>query len=353
MKIVNVETFPNYNVIIGQNLLSECGKHIAQITKPCKIAILTDDKVKSLYASTVQNSLKTAGFESLIFDFPNGENQKNLKTIENMLEFLAENEFTRSDLIVALGGGVVGDMAGFVAATFLRGIRFVQIPTTLLAMVDSSVGGKTACNLKAGKNLVGAFYQPKLVLCDTNTLKTLNEEMFACGLAEAVKTAMIASEELFLLLEKGESRQNIEQIEKIIENCVKIKASVVAKDEKENGLRQILNFGHTMAHAIEKLSDYKIAHGQAVALGMIGICRSSKEQGICKPELVERLENCLKINNLPTLIPYNADSIFKIATADKKRKGNKLTLVLPKTIGECTLESMELEKVKTFFEKAF
>lgn len=350
MTTVKVETAPNYNVIIGKDLLADCGTYIAQVVKPCKAAILTDDKVKGIYAETVEKSLQGAGFETVVFAFANGEGRKNLQTIEAMLEFLAENEFTRSDLIVTLGGGVVGDMGGFAAATFLRGIRFVQVPTTMLAMVDSSVGGKTGCNLKAGKNLAGAFYQPKLVLCDTNTLNSLSDEMFACGLAEAIKTGMIANEELFDICAKGNCRQNAEQI---IEYSVKFKAKVVAQDEKESGLRQILNFGHTMAHSIEKLSDYKIPHGQAVALGMIGICRASLKQGICSAELVERLEACLKINSLPTQIPFNAEEIYRIATADKKRKGNKLTLVLPKIIGDCTLQPMELGDVKAFFEKAF
>ena len=265
MNAVQVKASREYDVLIGAGLLDRCGELIAAVHKPCTAAIITDDTVNALYGERVEASLAAAGYKVVRFVFPHGEENKNLMTFAAAQNFLAENRLSRSDLVVALGGGVVGDLAGFVAATYLRGIRFVQLPTTLLAAVDSSVGGKTAVDLPAGKNLCGCFSQPSLVLCDYETLSTLPEETFAEGCAEVVKYGVLADEGFFSALEekgvKGEE-------EAVITRCVSIKRDVVCADEFDNGERQKLNLGHTVGHAIEQNSNFSVSHGAAVAMGM-------------------------------------------------------------------------------------
>lgn len=335
MRKVEVHTTPGYEVLIRRKFLSEAGRRVlSAIGSPCRAALMTDDLVYSLYGTQAEQSFQASGFQVSTFVFPNGEQSKNTKTYVDMLEFLAAEHLTRTDLIIALGGGVVGDMAGFAAATYLRGIRFVQIPTTLLAMVDSSVGGKTGVDLKAGKNLAGAFWQPKLVLCDCDSLSSLPEETFLDGVAEALKYGVIASEELFWRFESGTARTAIEEV---ITECVSLKRDVVEEDAFDNGRRQLLNYGHTFGHAIERESGFQITHGHAVATGMVIAAFIAAEEGLCTAETAERIRACIKALGLPVDTDIPAERLLAAALSDKKRRGDQISLILPRRIGCCEL----------------
>ena len=241
MKTVEVDAAVRYNVVIDKGILPKSGDMIKEVTSAERVAVITDDTVDKLYSDVVMKSLSDAGFETFKFVFPHGEKSKNISTFSSILEFLAEIGLTRTDALVALGGGVVGDVAGFAAASYLRGIDFIQIPTTLLACVDSSVGGKTAIDLKAGKNLAGAFYQPKLVIADFETLSTLTDGIFADGMAEVIKYGVIFDKAFFEFLRDNEAKDNLEYV---ITRCVELKRDIVNADEKEKGVRALLNFGH-------------------------------------------------------------------------------------------------------------
>lgn len=350
MTRVNVRASREYEVVIASGLFDTLGESVGRFFEPCKAAIISDDTVFSLYGERVTASLKKGGFSVSAFTFPHGEENKTAATVIEMVDFLANSELTRSDIVVALGGGVVGDMAGFAAAIYLRGISFVNLPTTLLSMVDSAVGGKTGCNLERGKNLVGAFWQPSLVLCDTNALATLSGEHIAEGCAEAIKTGAIADAELFSLLEKG---FNIADTGRVIERCVRIKASLVEADERDNASRQLLNFGHTIGHAIEKASGYAVSHGNAVAAGMVYETAAGIALGVSEEESLERIKRALFANLLPVSCGFPSVELAKIALSDKKRKGDTLTVVAPKRIGECVLVNIESDKIEGYFEDAF
>ena len=335
MKTVEVNTSGKYSVIISDNILSAAGEMTRRIAEPCNVCVVTDDNVDRLYSSVVEKSMTDAGFCVKKFVFSHGENHKTMTTVSQLLEFLARSNFDRNDFIAALGGGITGDLAGFAAACYMRGIRFIQIPTTLLAAVDSSVGGKTGVNLSMGKNLAGAFWQPKLVLCDTKTLETLPEEIFSDGIAEAVKCGVLKDAELFNML----SSKTFD-VQEVIRHSVFIKACIVGEDEKETGVRALLNFGHTVAHAIEKCSDYAISHGSAVAIGMAVISRAAEKNNIADKGFACEVIDVLKLHHLPTECDYDADIILEKISSDKKRRGNTITLVLPKKIGECILKTM-------------
>lgn len=347
MKIVEVTTAPAYSVLIGSGLLSQAGARIAAVHKPCTAALVTDSLVDTLYAAPVEESLTSAGFRVVKFVFPQGEQSKTLDTYARLLSFLSDNGVTRSDLIVALGGGVVGDLAGFAAATYLRGMEFVQIATTLLAQIDSSVGGKTAVDLPQGKNLVGAFWQPSLVLCDPDCLHTLAPHVWADGLAEAIKYGMIADAELLSRLCQDGLSQDPEGI---IARCIQIKALAVEADERDFGERQKLNFGHTAGHSVEKHSNFTITHGHGVAIGMSVVTRACVRRGLVPPETWTTLEQALRKHNLPTQSPVSAEILAEGAFSDKKRRGSGITLVLPVQVGQCTLTPFQLDELKDFFQ---
>ena len=287
-----------------------------------------------LYGETVLASMQKAGFDVTSFTFPHGEQSKNLSVYADILNALAARHLSRKGLVVALGGGVVGDMAGFAAATYLRGVRFVQIPTTLLSQVDSSVGGKTAVDLPAGKNLVGAFCQPSLVLCDPHALSTLPDPVFYDGCAEVIKAAMLKSHAFFEDLQKTPPR---EQLEHMLEFCISMKRDVVEEDEFDTGARQYLNLGHTFGHAVEAASAFSISHGCAVAIGMVMMTRAAVKKGYCKEDTLEQLIALLKQYHLPTEVPYPALSLLGIVRSDKKTMGGTVTLVVPEKIGRCML----------------
>ena len=343
MQTIPVHTNPPYAVTIGPGLLKECGARLRECVPPCRIAVVTDSAVGPLYLETVLESLRAAGYAACSHTFPAGEGSKRLGTLSEILEFLAEERLTRTDCLAALGGGVTGDMAGFAAAVYLRGIRYVQLPTTLLAAVDSSVGGKTAIDLSAGKNLAGAFLQPAAVLCDTDCLKTLPPPVLAGGAAEAVKTAVLSDPGLFSSLEDG--RMPLLDPEALIAGCVAYKAGVVERDEREQGERKLLNLGHTVGHAIEKCSGYAVPHGHAVAAGLAVMARAADALGWTEEPLAGRVAACLAQNGLPTGANFSPEALAEAASADKKRAGGDITLVVPKRIGLCELKKIPVSEL--------
>lgn len=354
MEKVEIKISPKYEIFIGHGLLGEAGKFICSIKKSEKICIITDTNVEKLYEQTVRKSLEKVGYRVSTFSFPSGENSKNMDTVEKILEYMAEGNFTRSDMIVALGGGIVGDISGFAAAVYLRGIDFIQIPTTFLAAVDSSVGGKTAVNLKAGKNLAGSFWQPKLVICDCDTFNTLKREDFLDGVAEAIKYGAICDRQLFQkLYEKSDElcdlrKENTGVLENIVKRCVEIKGDIVEQDEKDLNIRQLLNFGHTVGHAIEKCSNFEISHGKAVAQGMSIIAGASANMGIFPTEENEKIQDVLKKYGFSLNIKYTAKELAEFGLKDKKRMGDTISLVLIDKIGHCYLQKtpiVELEQI--------
>ena len=348
MKTIKVTASKNYDVLVGSGLLQELGAYTKNVTKAEKVAIVSDSNVWPLFGSTAEKSLKSAGFSDIeSFVFPAGEESKNGETYLKLLNFLAEKKLTRSDCLIALGGGVVGDMTGFVAATYLRGIDYIQVPTTVLAAVDSSVGGKTAIDLPSGKNLAGAFYQPKLVLCDIDTLNTLPEEIFRDGCAEIIKYGVLFDAQLFAQLqEKGLDFDR----EAVIARCIELKRDVVAADEFDRGERQKLNLGHTIGHSVEANSHFTVSHGRAVAIGMAIVSRAAAKQGLCTAETAFAVESILDSFSLPTATADSAAAIYQGALSDKKRFGAKVNLIVPVEIGSCIIHTVTTEELKTFIE---
>ncbi len=334
MKTVHIDASKSYDVRIGRGLLDDCGRQIAERVRCASAAVVADDTVYALYGERVCASLEAAGIRTVCYVFPHGEKSKNLLEYAKILNFLAENRVTRADALIALGGGVTGDLGGFAAATYLRGIPFVQLPTTLLAAVDSSVGGKTAVDLPAGKNLAGAFYQPELVLCDLDTLDSLPREIFLDGCAEVIKYAVLGSRELFALLADIPSGKGLEEV---TARCVEMKRDFVQSDELDRGARQMLNLGHTFGHAVEASSRFTLSHGKSVAIGMAMILRAACSRGLCSAETRDAVIALLQRYGLPTECPYPADMLLGALSADKKIFGTKLNLVVPTDIGACRL----------------
>lgn len=341
MRTVNVSLGErSYSILIGSGLLSRLGEECAKADLGRRCAIITDRRVGPKYAKAAAESLRRSGFEPVVIGIAPGESSKNFKTVHSCCEQLAKHRLERKSFLVALGGGVVGDLAGFVAAIHLRGIRFVQVPTTLLAQVDSSVGGKVGVNLKTGKNLVGAFHQPKLVLCDLDTLRTLPKREFRAGLAEVIKYGIIYDHSLFEKLERElpDILSLKADLAEIIARCCEIKADVVRQDETEAGLRQILNFGHTIGHAIEAVSGYgKYLHGEAISIGQVAAARLSQYVLDCPPAEVERVRKVFTRAGLPVSIKVNRPRLQKLLRAmqlDKKVSGGELRFVLMERIGK-------------------
>ncbi len=339
---IKVGTSRTYEIHIEEGLLGRVAEECKAVLGSEKLLLLTDSNVKSLYGDVVCHSLTAAGYHVTEYVIPAGEESKNTEQYLKVVSTLAKEGFSRSDAIVALGGGVVGDLAGFCASSYLRGIPFVQIPTTLLACVDSSVGGKTAVNLPEGKNLLGAFYQPRLVLIDPLTLKTLKPAVYADGMAEVIKYGMIRDTELFDALEKHAWTDT-----QIITRCVTIKSQVVAEDEFDNGCRLLLNYGHTIGHAIEKCSHFEISHGSAVAIGMAVMARA--EAG--DEALSRRLDAALKSYHLPTACAFSAEELYREAMADKKRRNQTLHIITVPVLGNGTIVTIPVEELKTYLRK--
>ncbi len=342
MTRIEISASRNYTVTIGSDIISTLPEEIRLLTKARKLCIITDENVWPLYGEQLQTKLQEADFAVCPFVLKPGEEQKNGLTYLGILEYLAENGLTRSDCIIALGGGVVGDLAGFAAATYLRGIPYIQAPTSLLAMVDSSVGGKTGIDLDAGKNLCGAFYQPAAVICDTDVLSTLPKDVFRDGCAEVIKYAVLFDPELFRLLEQNGMDFDRDAV---IARCVEHKRNVVTGDEFDHGQRMLLNLGHTVGHAIEKCSNYAISHGKAVAIGMAIICRAAK----C-PD-ADRIIALLEKFGLPTTTEAPAEKLWEAALSDKKRSGDLVKLIVPNAIGDCRIVPTTVGELKTLLEE--
>ena len=346
MKEVFIKTDKSYKVLIENGLLDFAGKLLKQIKAPCKAIIVSDKTVSNLYANRLINSLKANGYAPLLFVFDDGEKSKNLITVNKIYNFLYENNVKRSDIIISLGGGVCGDIAGFCASTYLRSIDYIHIPTSLLAQIDSSIGGKTGVNLNYSKNLIGTFYQPKMVIIDPNLLHSLNKRFFYDGMAEAIKYACIKSDKLFYSLLNMDYK-----IEDVIFECVNIKGDIVALDEKDKSVRMLLNFGHTIGHALEKIYNYnKLSHGEAVAIGMAMITKISEKLGLTKAGVYNNLEKILKLYNLNVYDDVSISEIFNSSINDKKNLGNDINLVLIKDIGKGFIYKVNENKFLKFLE---
>lgn len=345
MKKLRINVSEPYDVLIGGGLLAEAGERIAPLVRGKRAVIVTDENVHALYTEPLIRSLEKAGISAEPFVFAAGEERKSAQTLLALYDFLAKKELTRSDFLIALGGGVVGDLTGFAAATYLRGIDYIQIPTSLLAQVDSSVGGKTAIDIPAGKNLVGAFKQPKLVLADTDTPSTLSDDFFTDGMGEVVKYGMIASESLFSLLETGKARENMETV---IYACLDIKRRVVEEDAFDTGLRMILNFGHTLGHSIERFYHYRgITHGKAVAAGMSLITSLAEKRGMIAEPLSGRLKSCLEKYGLPVSAEIGGEALYEGAVHDKKRFSDTIRIILCKTVGKAEIVTLSLPEFRS------
>jgi len=331
----------SYQIKIGAGLLDRLGKECAAFRFGRRCAIITDANVGKIYAKPAFNALAKAGFEPALIVVPAGETAKSFRSVQRCYDLLAGHRMERKSFIVALGGGVVGDLAGFVAATYLRGISFVQVPTTLLAQVDSSVGGKVGVNLKAGKNLVGAFHQPRLVLCDLDALRTLPERELRAGLAEVIKYGIIYDAQLFVRLEKilpDLLRRNSSALTNTIARCCEIKADVVGQDETENGVRAILNFGHTIGHGLEAISSYgKYLHGEAIAIGQVAATRLSQLRAGLRERDAQRMVDLFARAGLPTEVKLSARqrrNLFNAMRLDKKVSAGDIKFVLAQRIGK-------------------
>ena len=334
-----------YEVKIGAGLLPSLGEEIRSCTRARRCAVIAGENVFPLYGETALQSLHAAGFETAELVLPAGEATKCLLHYGELLSFLAQNRFTRTDCVIALGGGVTGDLTGFAAATYQRGMSFVQVPTTLLAAVDSSVGGKTAIDLPEGKNQVGAFYQPSLVLCDTDTLSTLPQRELMAGYAEVIKYAVLGDKMLF------ETLQNLDhEVPQVIETCVRKKAEIVAEDERDTGLRRLLNLGHTFGHAVESRSGYALLHGEAVSIGMAMICRAACARGLLSKVDSEAVAALLRKYDLPTETDYTADELYDTMLLDKKFSGGRLHLVVPREIGCCDIMPVTPDELRFWLE---
>ncbi|MBQ8831529.1 MAG: 3-dehydroquinate synthase [Oscillospiraceae bacterium] len=345
MNTITVNASRAYEVRIGSGLMDTAGKEVSSLFSAEKCVIVTDDNVDKLYAEAVKKSIADEGIEVFKYVFPHGESSKCAATYVDLINFLAESDLSRSDVIVALGGGVTGDLAGFAAATYLRGINLVQIPTTLLAMVDSSVGGKTAIDLPRGKNLCGAFYQPHLVLCDTDALKTLPADIFLDGCAEVIKYGCLGNAELLEHLEK----QRLDfDVDYVISTCVSMKRDVVNGDEFDRGMRQLLNLGHTAGHVIEKLSNFGVSHGRAVAMGMAIISESAQNAGMCTKDTSDRIVELIKSFGFTLNHGYTKEEFLPRFVSDKKRTGSSITAVIPVSFGKSKLFKMTIEDFKQF-----
>ncbi|MBQ3099962.1 MAG: 3-dehydroquinate synthase [Clostridia bacterium] len=345
MTTVTVKASKEYPVYIKNGILANTGEYLRSYIAAKRIMLVSDSRVADLYAETVKKSITDAGYSVSVFVFPEGEKSKNRSTLFDLLEFAANEGLDRNDAFIALGGGVTGDLSGLAASLYMRGVSYVQIPTTLLAAVDSSVGGKTAIDLDAGKNLCGSFWQPSCVICDPDCLETLLPSVFADGMAEVIKYGVISSPELF---SKVKTAPDESEIPEIIGECVSIKADIVQNDEFDKGCRALLNLGHTFGHAIEKCSNFKVSHGSAVAIGLLMAARVSVKLGFCDNSVVCQIEDCLKNNNLPIRTEFEEKELAKAALSDKKKNGNSISFVLMSDIGTAFTHSVltdDLEKI--------
>lgn len=347
MRKVNIDLHEGYTVYIEKGIIDNCADYIEDICNGRRAVIISDSSVAPLYADRVIKSMEAKGFEASLFVIEAGESSKTPENLIKAADFCVETGLTRADVIVALGGGVITDMAGLCGALYQRGVAVCQIPTSLLAMVDSSVGGKTAVNLSRGKNMFGAFYQPSVVLCDSTVLSTLPECEFANGMAEVIKYAVLKGGRVKEIID-----ENIEEnLDELIEECVKIKKEYVCEDEFDTGVRQFLNLGHTVGHAIERMSNFEVAHGSAVAQGMCIVARACAKEGLCEEQLARDIEKLCKKYSLPTNVSIDGEVLFDASLSDKKRMADEITLVLVRAWGDCFLHKTQTEYLKTILNK--
>ncbi|MCL2487983.1 MAG: 3-dehydroquinate synthase [Oscillospiraceae bacterium] len=345
MTKLTVALSPPYDILIQPGILFRCGEYIRAVSGAERVLLITDSNVERLWLKPALESLESSGFIVAVHVFSAGEEHKIFETVSGMVNACAVAGLSRTDLVVALGGGVTGDLAGFAAGIYLRGIDFVQLPTSLLAMIDSSVGGKTGCDLAAGKNLAGCFHQPRLVLIDPDTLDTLPARYYADGLAEAVKHGVIASPELFAALTAGEYNR-----EWLIARSVDIKCGVVERDETEQGERKLLNFGHTLGHAIERAQNFRgLSHGEAVAVGMVAVTKAAERAGLAEPGLADTIAGTLARCGLPAACDIPVKELLPYCLADKKRRGGTLDLVIAGRIGSAFIHPVPVGELEKFF----
>lgn len=381
MSVIRVKASTEYDIHIEAGSFGRLGELVRGVVPGAKAMVISDSNLSKIYGEKALSSLTENGYGSFIHTFPAGEENKNTDTLIPMIEGLAEKGFTREDVVIALGGGVTGDMAGLASALYMRGIGYVQVPTSLLAAVDSSVGGKTAVDLPQGKNLMGSFHQPSLVIIDRELMDTLPEREFRSGLAEVVKYAMIADPDIFNIIQRmcsdrgsvlsGTCAEDTGgYLEEIIERCIRVKAEIVRRDEFDRGERKLLNFGHTLGHGLEKLTDYRLRHGEAVAVGMTMITEASVRDGICEAETAAMLKGALKMSGLSVEIAAKDDEsmdirigsgedsqlsftarkaeLMEIIRMDKKSAGDSVSLILPERAGRCVIRDMSFEKLAEF-----
>lgn len=345
-----------YNIIIGNNIISYSNDIISDninINKVKNIVIITDNTVYNLYYNSIVNSISNNKFNIIKFIVPESEIAKSHKYIIKIYDFLAENNICRNDLLIALGGGTISDITGFVASTYLRGVNYINIPTTLLSQVDASIGGKTAINTTYGKNIVGTFYNPKLIICDTNTLCSLPNEILKEGFAEIIKYAAIIDYNLFYILTKFNYKNDKSKLNNIINICINTKLNIVKSDPLDLRNRMILNFGHTIGHAIEKISDYKLSHGYCVAIGMSIITKLSEKYSISKTGTYENLKKCILNFGLPIDTEYENDLIVYNIKNDKKRINDNINIVLLSSIGNAKIFNFNIDIFSKFIKGDF
>lgn len=332
MKTITIHTSKSYDVYLGKGLIHQLPDLIAPFCMGHKVGIITDDNVDALYSTAVRQDLEAQGYQVSKFVFPHGEESKNINTLSDILEDFASCHFTRKDCFISIGGGVAGDITGLAAALYMRGIQFIQVPTTLLSMVDASVGGKTAVDLQAGKNLIGAFWQPSLVVADTQVISDLPEDLFAEGMAEVIKSDLIADAGIVNRIINGEVKFHLDAV---IEACIQMKRSVVEQDEYETkGLRKVLNMGHTVAHAIEKLSGYQVSHGVAVATGLVWEAKIAQVLGLCDQLFVNDIRQAVDRFHLCFDVPYLIEDMVDAMRSDKKNEDQNINFVFPVRFGK-------------------
>lgn len=332
MKTITVNTSKVYDVCLGKELIHQLPNLIAPFCKGRKVGIITDDNVDAIYATAVMRDLEAEGYQVSKFVFSNGEESKNINTLSDILEYFASCHFTRKDYFISIGGGVVGDITGLAAALYMRGIQFIQVPTTLLSMVDASVGGKTAVDLQTGKNLIGVFWQPSRVVVDTQVIADLPQDIFAEGMAEVIKSDLIANAGIVNWAIEGTLKEHLDEV---IESCIQMKRSVVEQDEYETkGLRKVLNMGHTVAHAIEKLSNYHVSHGVAVATGLVWEAKMAEKLGLCDQSLVKEIRKAVDGYDAYYNVPYSNEDMVNAMRSDKKNEDQNIDFMFPVTYGK-------------------
>lgn len=346
MKRIRVKTSREYSVIVGSGAVGALRDELSAVTSASRILVVTDDNVAPLHLDALVSLLH--GYDVHTLTLPNGEEHKTIDSVLSILSYLKEHAFDRDDAVIALGGGVVGDISAFSASIYMRGIDFINIPTTLLSQVDSSVGGKTGVDFGGAKNIVGSFYQPRLVICDTDYLKTLRGDVFADGCAEVIKYAFIGDGELLPVIEDGIEKN----IDEIVYRCVNDKKLVVSRDEFDRGDRALLNFGHTIGHAVESLSGYTVSHGRGVAIGMSIITLAAERVGLCSAGIYDRLTKTLIANNLPTSTDTDTSALVDAIRNDKKKSGDRITAIIPTELCRCVTRKFSFDELHDLIEEA-